>query len=828
MEVKFKITGMGCQSCVRKIESGVGQMKGIVSAGVNLIMEVLTVDVNEDEVTPAEIIAVLEDLGFQGEEIVLKEREETLEEKIVGIRGLNCQSCVRKVETNIIKIEGVEKVEVNLTTEKLTLSYDRKSVKFSEIKNGIEDLGFQLVEERVSTKEAFDEKKLKLAMEWKKFILIISLSIPVFYISMGHMMGMWVPRAINPDYNGVSFAMFQMILTIPVLYLCRDFYTRGLKSLIKKAPNMDSLVALGTGAAFIYSIYGTYRILDGDLSYVHLLYFESAVVILALIKLGKYLEEVSKGRTSEAIRKLMDLQPVTANLKRGDRIVVVGIDEVVKGDLLLVKPGERVPVDGLVVRGKSSVDEAMLTGESMPVSKSVGDSVVGASINMQGSIDIEVTATGEDTALAKIIKLVEDAQGSKAPIAKMADVISGYFVPVVMGIAALSSLVWYYLGSRGVVELHETPGVFALTILISVLVIACPCSLGLATPTAIMVGTGRGAEMGILIKGGEALEMTHRGDIIVFDKTGTITEGKPVVTDIINHNIEKIELIQLLGSLEGHSEHPLGEAVVRYLKEKEIPVLPVEEFNSITGKGIEGISGGRRIAAGNMRLLEDMEVEAELVDEIHRLADEGKTPVMIVVEGEFAGVVGIADTLKENSQEAVKLLKEMGMRVAMITGDNEKTARAIARKAGIEEVLAEVLPEGKALEVKKLQEQGNKVIMVGDGINDAPALAQADIGVAIGNGTDIAIESAEVVLMKNDITDVARAIELSHATMRNIKQNLFWAFAYNTLGIPIAAGGLYLITGHLLDPMIAGGAMAMSSVSVVSNALRLKRFKAKV
>jgi len=828
VERKFKITGMGCQSCVRKIESGVGQMEGVESAGVNLIMELLTVKADENRVSPDEIIAVVEDLGFEGEEILPEKKKGGLEEKTVGIKGLSCQSCVRKVETNIIKLAGVERVEVNLATERVTLGYDRGSVKFSEIKSEIEELGFQIEEERVSTAEVFDEKRQTLAREWRKFVWVILLSVPVFYVSMGHMMGMWVPGAINPDYNGPAFAVFQMALTIPVLYLCRDFYIRGIKSLIKKSPNMDSLVALGTGAAFIYSLYGTYRILKGDLTYIHLLYFESAVVILALIKLGKYLEEVSKGRTSEAIRKLMDLQPVTANLKRGDKIVVVGIDEVERGDMLLVKPGERVPVDGLVVRGKSSVDEAMLTGESMPVSKGIGDSVVGASINMQGSIDIEVTATGEDTALAKIIKLVEDAQGSKAPIAKMADIISGYFVPVVMGIALISSAIWYYLGSRGMVELHETPGIFALTILISVLVIACPCSLGLATPTAIMVGTGRGAEMGILIKGGEALEMTHRGDIVVFDKTGTITQGKPVVTDIISHNIDKTEMMQLLGSLESHSEHPLGEAIVQYLKESKIAVLPVEEFNSITGKGIEGRSGGRSVAAGNMRLLEDMKVDAELVDEVHRLADEGKTPVMVVVDGEFAGVVGIADTLKENSREAVKVLKEMGLRVAMITGDNRKTAHAIAKKAGIDEVLAEVLPEGKAQEVKKLQEGGDRVIMVGDGINDAPALAQADIGVAIGNGTDIAIESAEVVLMKNDITDVARAIELSHATMRNIKQNLFWAFAYNTLGIPIAAGGLYLITGHLLDPMIAGGAMAMSSVSVVSNALRLKRFKSKV
>lgn len=825
MEMKYKIDGMGCQSCVRKIEKGVGEIDGVISANVNLITEILTVDT---EVAKEKIITTVVDLGFEIEELVEEKQEET-KDVIAGIKGLNCQSCVNKVETNLRKKEGIEKIEVNLATEKVSIRYNKKLIKLSEIKVEVKNLGFEIVEEEKSTKEVFDEKKMKLQKEWKVFMAVMALSIPVFYVSMGHMVGMWVPRVICPDHNPVSFALFQMILTIPVIYLCRGFYTRGIKSLINRAPSMDSLVALGTGAAFIYSLYGTYRIMDGDMSYIHLLYFESAVVILALIKLGKYLEEMSKGRTSEAIRKLMDLQPATANLKRGSEIVVVGIDEVVVGDILLVKPGEGIPVDAKVVDGKSSVDESMLTGESMPVSKRKGDKVVGASINQKGSLEVEVTAIGEDTALARIIKLVEDAQGSKAPIAKMADTISGYFVPVVMGIASISSIIWYILGSRGVVELHESAPVFALTILISVLVIACPCSLGLATPTAIMVGTGRGAEMGILIKGGEALEMTHRGEIVVFDKTGTITNGKPVVTDVLTKNIDEGELLRLVGSLEVHSEHPLGEAIVKELEEAGTEVFPVTEFHSITGKGIEGIVDGKKVAVGNKRLLEDRNIGVELEKEIDDLASEGKTPVMIVVDESFAGVIAVADTLKENSHKAVKVLKDMGLRVVMITGDNEKTARAIGEKVGIDEILAEVLPEGKSSEIKKLQgDEKRKVIMVGDGINDAPALAQADIGIAIGNGTDIAIESADVVLMKNDIVDVARSIELSHATMKNIKQNLFWAFAYNTLGIPVAAGGLYLITGHLLDPMIAGGAMAMSSVSVVSNALRLKGFKSRV
>lgn len=827
MERRYKIKGMGCQSCVRKIESGVGGMADVRGANVNLITEILTVDASAKEVPTEAILKVVEDLGFSGEEII-SEESGSIEKTELGIKGMSCQSCVRKVETNLQKEEGVVEAQVNLTTERVSLIYDRKVIKLSEIEERIRELGFKPERKRTSTKEAFSEKEEKLKSEWRVFLWVMGLAIPVFYVSMGHMMGMWVPEVINPDHNGTAFAFFQMLLTLPVIWLCRGFYTRGIKSLVKKAPNMDSLVAMGTGAAFIYSLYATFRIMEGDMTYIHLLYYESAVVILALIKLGKYMEERSKGKTSEAIRKLMDLQPLKANLKRGDRIITVGVEEIEKGDILLVKPGEKVPVDGVVVKGRSSVDESMLTGESMPVSKEAGNSVVGASINKQGSLEIEVTAVGDDTALARIIKLVEDAQGSKAPIAKMADVISGYFVPVVMGIALVSAGVWYILGVNGMVDLHETPIIFSLTIMISVLVIACPCSLGLATPTAIMVGTGRGAEMGILIKGGEALEMTHRSDVVVFDKTGTITQGKPVVTDIHCEGIDEDVFVRLLGALESHSEHPLGEAVAEYAGRLNSALPEVSDFMSITGKGIEGRVEGREIAAGNRRLMEEKGIAVPDEGFLTELADEGKTPVMVAIDGRYAGIVGIADTLKENSATAVAKLKGMGIKVVMITGDNERTAKAIAGKAGIDHVLAEVLPEGKSAEVKKLQEEGRRVIMVGDGINDAPALAQADIGIAIGNGTDVAMESAKIVLMRNDITDVARAIELSHATIRNIKQNLFWAFAYNTLGIPIAAGGLYLITGHLLDPMIAGGAMAMSSVSVVTNALRLKRFRSKI
>ena len=632
------------------------------------------------------------------------------------------------------------------------------------------------------------------------------------------MIGMPLPKIINPMVNPLNFALFQIILTVPVMVIGYKFYLIGFKNIIKLSPNMDSLIAVGTSAAFIYSLFGMYKIIAGDISYVMHLYFEAAVTILTLITLGKYLEAVSKGKTSEAIKKLMGLAPKTATVIRDNKEIIVSIDEVVVGDIVLVKPGKKLPVDGEVIEGSTAIDESMITGESIPVEKSIGSNVIGASINKTGFIKYKATKVGKDTALAQIIRLVEDAQGSKAPIAKMADVISSYFVPIVIGLAILSAIVWLIAG--------ETP-IFALTIFISVLVIACPCALGLATPTAIMVGTGKGAENGVLIKGGEALEITHKIDTIVFDKTGTITEGKPVVTDILTKNKEKDVLLSLAASAEKGSEHPLGEAIVRAALEKKLELKILNNFNAIPGHGIEVTIDKDNILLGNLKLMKEKNIDVEEFKlDSDKLANEGKTPMYIAINNKLEGIIAVADVVKPSSFEAIKELHNMGIKVAMITGDNKKTAEAIAKQVGIDIVLSEVLPEDKANEVKKLQGQNNKVAMVGDGINDAPALAQADIGIAIGSGTDVAIESADIVLMRSDLMDVIVAIKLSKATIRNIKQNLFWAFGYNVLGIPVAMGVLHIFGGPLLNPMIAAAAMSLSSVSVLANALRLKKFRA--
>ncbi|NLM05183.1 MAG: copper-translocating P-type ATPase, partial [Clostridiales bacterium] len=617
--------------------------------------------------------------------------------------------------------------------------------------------------------------------------------------------------------NPMNFALTQMFLTIPTMLVGYKFYTVGFRTLFKGSPNMDSLIAIGTSAAFIYGVYAVLEISKGNHAMAMDLYFESAGVIITLILLGKYLESVSKGKTSQAIKELMGLQPKTATVIQDGKEIILPIEEVEVGDIILVKPGEKIPVDGEVVEGYTSVDESMLTGESIPVEKNIGDSVTGGSINKNGSIKFKAKKIGKDTTLAQIIKLVEDAQGSKAPIAKMADVISGYFVPIVIGIAIVSSGLWYITGQSTT---------FVLTIFISVLVIACPCALGLATPTAIMVGTGKGAEYGVLIKGGESLETTHKIQTVVFDKTGTITEGKPKVTDIItNGSILEEELLILAASAEKGSEHPLGEAIVKGAEEKALELKNVDNFMAIPGHGIQVKIGDKNLLLGNKKLMDDKNIHITLESDANRLASEGKTPMYIAINNELAGIIAVADVLKESSIKAIEKLHEMGIEVAMITGDNRRTADAIAKQVGIDIVLAEVLPEDKANEIKKLQESGKKVAMVGDGINDAPALAQADVGMAIGSGTDVAMESADIVLMRSDLMDVVTAIQLSKKTIKNIKENLFWAFGYNTLGIPVAAGLLYAFGGPLLNPMFAAGAMALSSVSVVTNALRLRKFK---
>lgn len=808
MDKKYKIGGMTCSACANRVERGIKKMEGMKDASVNFTTETLTVSFDENKVTSNEIEKKVEVLGYS----VIK----NIKTHTYRVEGMTCAVCAGRVEKVTKKIEGVQDSVVNLTTEKMSITVDDDIVTYGDIKRAVEKAGYKLVreEEKENTEKKLSDKDKLL----RRLIFSCIFTIPLLIVTMGHMVGMPLPKIIDPMVNPMNFAVFQIILTVPVMAIGYKFYLIGFKNLIKLSPNMDSLIAVGTSAAFLYSVFGMYKIVTGDTSYAMHLYFEAAVTILTFITLGKYLEAISKGKTSEAIKKLMGLAPKTATIIREGNEIVIPIDEVVVGDIILVKPGEKLPVDGEVIEGSTAIDESMLTGESIPVEKIVGSNVIGASINKTGFIKYKATKVGRDTALSQIIKLVEDAQGSKAPIAKMADVISAYFVPIVIGLAIFSAIAWLIAG--------ETP-VFALTIFISVLVIACPCALGLATPTAIMVGTGKGAENGVLIKGGEALEITHKINTIVFDKTGTITEGKPVVTDIVSRGKENNILLALAASAEKGSEHPLGEAIVRAAIEKNIELKSLENFNAIPGHGIEVVIENESILLGNLKLMKERSIDiGELRGEADRLANEGKTPMFIAINNSLEGIIAVADTVKPSSINAIKELHNMGIKVAMITGDNKKTAEAIAKQVGIDIVLSEVLPEDKANEVKKLQGKDDKVAMVGDGINDAPALAQADIGIAIGSGTDVAIESADIVLMRSDLMDVIVAIKLSKATIRNIKQNLFCAFGYNVLGIPVAMGVLHIFGGPLLNPMIAAAAMSLSSVSVLANALRLKKFKA--
>ncbi|XUW96796.1 heavy metal translocating P-type ATPase [Wukongibacter sp. M2B1] len=813
LEKNFKIEGMTCAACVRAVERAIGKLEGIEEVNVNLATEKMIVKYDEEKASEEQIAKTVNKAGYKAI------ADKDLKEVAIPIEGMTCAACVRAADRAINKLEGIKSVNVNIATNKATVFYDANMVRLSEIKGAIKKAGYTPldIERGELQDEDQDKKEREIKVMWTKFIVAIAFTIPLFYISMGHMVGLPIPEFINPHFNPLNFALIQLVLTIPVMIAGNKFYTVGFKSLFRRSPNMDSLIAVGTSAAVIYGLYATYKIMNGYTEFARDLYFETAGVIIALIMLGKYLETRSKGKTSEAIKKLVGLQPKTAIIVQGKEEISIPIEEVEEGDIILVKPGEKIPVDGEVVYGHSSVDESMLTGESIPVEKNIGDKVVGASINKNGILKFKATKVGKDTALAQIIKLVEEAQGSKAPIAKLADIIAGYFVPIVMAIAIVSGLVWYITGSGGE---------FALTIFISVLVVACPCALGLATPTAIMVGTGKGAELGVLIKSGVALESAYKIETIVFDKTGTITEGKPKVTDIITRDsLGEDKLLQIAATAEKGSEHPLGEAIVKEAEARNITFLDAKDFYAIPGHGIEVNIEGDKVLLGNEKLIRDKNIEPALVDESTRLADEGKTPMFIAINNRLEGIIAVADVVKENSKEAIKKLHDMGIEVAMITGDNKRTAEAIAKQVGIDIVLAEVLPEDKSNEVKKLQEKGKKVAMVGDGINDAPALAMADIGIAIGSGTDVAMESADIVLMKSDLLDVVTAIKLSKSTIRNIKQNLFWAFAYNTAGIPLAAGLIFALGGPKLNPMFAAAAMSMSSVSVVTNALRLRRFK---
>ena len=808
-KVSMKIEGMSCSACANRIERIVNKLDGVEKGAVNFAAETLALEYDESAVELGQVEAAIEKAGFKV--------KKNIKDYTFKVEGMTCSACANRVERVTQKIEGVELAVVNFATEKLTIKLDADVASYGQVKAAVEKAGFQLVseEDTIKGEEKKHDEASKLLI---RFIISLIFAVPLLIISMGHMVGMPLPHLIDPMMNPFNFGIVQLILTLPVVMAGYKFYQVGIKNLIQLSPNMDSLIAIGTLTAFFYSVFGIYKITQGDASYAMHLYFESAAVILTLITLGKYLEAVSKGKTSQAIKALMGLAPKTATIERNGRELEVPIEEVVVGDLVLVKPGEKLPVDGEVIEGSTAIDESMLTGESIPVEKTVGSVVIGASINKTGFIKYKATKVGRDTALSQIVKLVEDAQGSKAPIAKMADIISAYFVPIVIGLAILSSVAWLLAGETGV---------FALSIFISVLVIACPCALGLATPTAIMVGTGKGAEYGVLIKGGEALETTHKLSTLIFDKTGTITEGKPKVTDIVTTNLSEEQLLIYAASAEKGSEHPLGEAIVRAAIDRGYPLCELQSFNAIPGHGIEVGIQGKQMLLGNKKLMIEKTIDVSSLSETSdQLAYDGKTPMYMAIDGQLAGIIAVADTVKESSKKAIETLHQMGIKVAMITGDNQKTADAIARQVGIDLVLAEVLPADKANEVKKLQETGVKVGMVGDGINDAPALAQADIGIAIGSGTDVAIESADIVLMKSDLMDVSTAIKLSKATIRNIKENLFWAFAYNVLGIPVAMGVLHLLGGLLLNPMIAAAAMSLSSVSVLLNALRLRRFKA--
>ncbi len=814
-----KVSGMHCAACASRIERVLGGLPGLARAVVNLAEETLTLELNPRVITLATVAERVAGLGFA---LTIPSPEARLE---LRIDGMHCAACASRIERVLGQLAGVSKVEVNLAAETGLVLFDPQRLGQRRIREAIQELGFGsrvLTREEDSGKQRQREMAARLAALRQRLIPALILAFCLLAVAMGEMLGLPLPEFISPHRHPLNFGLLQLLLVLPIVWSGRHFYTNGIPSLLRGGPNMDTLIAVGTGAALLYSLWNLIEIALGIevMARVMDLYFESAGVLIALVSLGKYLETRAKSHTADAIWQLLRLVPEQATRLRGEEQVPTLVEEIEAGDLLLIRPGERIPVDGMVVRGQSTVDESMLTGESLPVGKREGDQVVGATLNQTGVLQMRAEKVGQDTVLARIIRLVREAQGSKAPIASLADRISLYFVPVVMLIAAISGLAWYFLGGAGFSE--------SLRTFVAVLVIACPCAMGLATPTSIMVGTGRGAQLGVLIKSGAALEMAERVSAVVFDKTGTVTHGQPRVVAFEPQSgaLPEEELMVLAASVENASEHPLAQAVVGVAKDRGLALIEVEQFAALPGRGLTGRAGGREVLIGNQRLLTERGVSEEksAQETAARLAATGASPLFLAVDGRLEAVLGVADTIKAEAARTVARLQAMGIRVAMLTGDQEAAALAIARQAGIDEVIAQVLPADKAARIKELQGQGLKVAMVGDGINDAPALAQAEVGIAMGSGVHVAIESGDIVLMGGDLGGVVTALALSRATMRNIRQNLFWALAYNVIGIPVAAGLLKIMGGPGLNPMLAGGAMAMSSVSVVSNALRLRFF----
>ena len=822
MSQEYAVQGLSCASCAHAVEVALQAVTGVKSAQVNLATEKVSLE-TEGSVSPLDLQAAVQAAGY---DLVLPQVTQNF-----ALTGMSCASCAANIESAVSSLPEVSAASVNLATEVLSVTYQPGAINEEIICQTVAEAGYQaqVLADQAGASQAQIQQEAEQAAQakashqaalWRRFWLSAIFALPLLCLAMAEMVGLTLPTWLSHRGGGQLFVSLQLALTLPILWLGRSFFLNGFKHLVKGHPNMDSLVALGTSAAVAYSLYSSIQVWLGNHHAAMSLYYESAGVILTLVTLGKYFEARSKGQTSAAIQALIKLAPQEAQVLRDGQEVTLPLDQVQVGDLVRVRPGQKIPVDGRVVEGQSWVDESMLTGESLPVAKKVGDQVVGASLNQQGSLIVETNKVGQDTTLAQIIHLVQAAQGSKAPVAQLADRVSAVFVPVVMTLALVAGLAWYLIGGQS--------WAFALTISIAVLVIACPCALGLATPTAIMVGTGKGAEQGILIKSGTALEMAHQVNAVVLDKTGTLTQGQPQVTDVLPlTGWTSDQLLALAAAAEVNSEHPLGQAIVAGARERELALPELSDFQSLTGFGIQVRVDQVTYYLGNRRLMQEQGLDLDQADDqAAALAAGGKTPIYVANEYELLGLIAVADPLKETSPEAVRRLKAMGLQVIMLTGDNAKTAQALAAEAGIDQVISDVLPADKAQVVADLQAKGLKVAMVGDGINDAPALAQADVGLAIGRGTDVAIESADMVLMGSDLTSVATAIKLSQATIRNIKENLFWAFAYNVLGIPVAMGVLHLFGGPLLNPMLAGAAMSFSSVSVIVNALRLRRFKA--